>query len=395
MPNKIKIILPIIVISQFCCTTLWYAGNGVINDLIDNFFLNNNALGFLTSAVQFGFIIGTLIFAILTIADRFSPSKVFFISAFVGAFLNLGILWDGNNLTSLLLLRFLTGFFLAGIYPVGIKIAVDYFESSLGKSLGFLVGALVLGTAFPHLLKDLTNLYPWENVIIITSGLAVFGGLLMLVFVPNGPFRIPSQKINVFAFYKVFHHKKFRESAFGYFGHMWELYAFWTFVPIVLKNYSIQQQITFNIPLLSFMIIGIGSLACILGGYISESLGLKRTAFSSLFLSCLCCIISPLIFSVNSEIVFIIFLLFWGIVVIADSPLLSTLVAQNAPLELKGTAITIVNCIGFLITIISIQCLNSLTNLTESNSIYMILAIGPIVGLISLRKKKKILINNI
>lgn len=394
MSNKIKKILPIIVISQFCCTTLWFAGNGVINDLIHDFNLNNDALGFLTSAVQFGFIIGTLIFAILTIADRFSPSKVFFISAFVGAFLNLGILWEGNNLTSLLLLRFLTGFFLAGIYPVGIKIAVDYFEKSLGKSLGFLVGALVLGTAFPHLLKDLTNLYPWKNVIIITSTLAAFGGLIMLIFVPNGPFRIPSQKTNVFAFFKVFHHKEFRASAFGYFGHMWELYAFWTFVPIILKNYSIQQHIVFNIPFLSFIIIGVGSLACISGGYISESLGLKRTAFSSLFLSGLCCIISPLIFFGNSEILLIIFLLFWGIVVVADSPLLSTLVAKNAPLELKGTAITIVNSIGFLITIISIQCMNSLTNLTDSNSIYMILAIGPVLGLISLRKKKKILINN-
>lgn len=395
MPKKSKIILPIIVLSQFCCTTLWFAGNGVINDLIDTFNLNNNALGLLTSAVQFGFIIGTLIFAILTIADRFSPSKVFFISAFIGAFLNLGILWDGNNVTSLLLLRFLTGFFLAGIYPVGIKIAVDYFEIGLGKSLGFLVGALVLGTAFPHLLKDLTHLYPWENAIIITSVLAAFGGFIMFLFVPDGPFRKPSQKTNVFAFFKIFHHKEFRAAAFGYFGHMWELYAFWTFVPIILKNYSIQQQISFNIPFLSFMIIGVGSLACVSSGYISQTLGIKRTAFSLLLLSCFCCLISPFILSSNSEILLIVFLLFWGMVVVADSPLLSTLVAQNAPLQLKGTAITIVNCIGFLITIISIQCMNSLTNFKDSTSIYMILAIGPILGLISLRKQNKIIRNNI
>jgi predicted MFS family arabinose efflux permease len=119
--KKPKIILPIIVISQFCCTTLWFAGNGVINNLIDNFNLNNNALGFLTSAVQLGFIVGTLTFAILTIADRFSPSKVFFISAFVGACLNLGILWEGNNVTTLLLLRFLTGFFLLEFIQLALK----------------------------------------------------------------------------------------------------------------------------------------------------------------------------------------------------------------------------------------------------------------------------------
>jgi MFS family permease len=257
------------------------------------------------------------------------------------------------------------------------------------------LGALVLGTAFPHLLKDITYLYPWENVIIITSILAAFGGLIMFLFVPDGPFRKPIQKTNVFAFFKVFQHKKFRVAAFGYFGHMWELYAFWTFVPIILKNYSLQQQITFNIPFLSFLIIGVGSLACIISGYISESIGIKRTAFGSLFLSCFCCIISPFILSSNSEILLIIFLLFWGMVVIADSPLLSTLVAQNAPLKLKGTAITIVNCIGYSITIISIQYMNSLTNFTDSNAIYMILAIGPILGLISLRKKKKIIINNV
>jgi MFS family permease len=389
--KKGTIILPIIVISQFCCTTLWFVGNGVINDLIENFNLNSNALGLLTSGVQFGFIIGTLTFAILTIADRFSPSKVFFTSALLGAFLNLGILWEGNNLITLLSIRFLTGFFLAGIYPVGIKIAVDYFESSLGKSLGFLVGALVLGTAFPHLLKDVTNFHEWRNVLIITSILAGFGGFIMLLFVPDGPYRKPSQKVNVFAFLNVFKHKKFRSAAFGYFGHMWELYAFWTFVPVILTKYSMQQQISFNIPFLSFLIIGVGSLACVTSGYISKSIGVKRTAFGSLFLSCLCCIISPLLLTSDYEIALIVFFLFWGMVVVADSPLLSTLVAQNALLELKGTAITIVNCIGFSITIISIQLINSLTNFTDSNFMYMILAIGPILGLISLRKKKKII----
>ncbi|MDP5092251.1 MAG: MFS transporter [Polaribacter sp.] len=392
MFKKVNRILPIIVISQFCCTTLWFAGNGVINELIENFNLHSNALGLLTSGVQFGFIIGTLVFAILTIADRFSPSKVFFTCALLGAFLNLGILFEGNNLTTLLSIRFLIGFFLAGIYPVGIKIAVDYFDVGLGKSLGFLVGALVLGTAFPHLLKDVTNLHDWRNVLITTSILAGFGGFIMLLFVPDGPYRKPSQKVNFFAFLNVFKHEKFRSAAFGYFGHMWELYAFWTFVPVILTNYSLNQQISFNIPFLSFVIIGVGSLACISSGYVSKLIGVKRTAFGSLFLSCLCCIISPLLLTTDYEIALIVFLLFWGMVVVADSPLLSTLVAQNAPLQLKGTAITIVNCIGFAITIISIQILNSFTNVTDSNFIYMILAIGPILGLISLRKKKKIIL---
>jgi MFS family permease len=365
----------------------------VINDLVINFDLNESALGHLTSAVQFGFIIGTLVFAILTIADRFSPSKVFLISALLGSLFNLGVISEANSLTSLLSLRFFTGFFLAGIYPVGMKIAADYYEKGLGKSLGFLVGALVLGTALPHLLKEITNTIAWESVLIGTSSLAMFGGVLMVTLVPNGPFRKPSQRTNFSAFFSVFQNRKFRSAAFGYFGHMWELYAFWAFVPIMLKTYNTTHpQAVFNIPLLSFLIIGIGGLACVLGGYLAQTAGAKRIAFIALLLSCGCCLISPLIFASEFESLFIGFLIFWGMFVIADSPLLSTLVAQNASAEIKGTALTIVNCIGFAITIISIQLITGLIELTDSNGIYTILAIGPILGLIALRKNDKITI---
>ncbi len=386
-----KLILPVIVISQFCCTSLWFAGNGVINDLVINFDLKGSALGHLTSAVQFGFIIGTLIFAILTIVDRFSPSKVFLISAVLGSLFNLGVIWDANGLISLMSLRFFTGFFLAGIYPVGMKIAADHYKKGLGKSLGFLVGALVVGTAFPHLLKEMTDSYPWKSVLVTTSSLAVLGGVLMVILVPDGPYRKRSQRTDLLAFFSVFHNREFRSVAFGYFGHMWELYAFWAFVPIMLKQYSIAHpQVIFNIPIVSFLIIGIGGLSSVLGGYLAQTVGTKRTAFIALLLSCGCCLISPLIFASDYESLFIGFLLFWGMVVIADSPLLSTLVAQNASAEIKGTALTIVNCIGFSITIISIQLITGIMELTDSNGIYTILAIGPILGLIALRRKNKI-----
>lgn len=385
-----KLILPIIVISQFCCTSLWFAGNGVMGNLMANFNLDESALGHLTSAVQFGFILGTLIFAILTIADRFSPSKVFLTCAILGSLFNAGVIWDGNSLASILLLRFITGFFLAGIYPVGMKIAADYYEKGLGKSLGFLVGALVVGTAFPHLAKEMTTALPWKSVLVITSSLAILGGLLMFAMVPDGPYRKPGNRLNLSAFYDVFRNQKFRSSAFGYFGHMWELYAFWAFVPIILKTYNLEHVKTaFNIPLLSFLIIGIGGLACVISGYLAQIVGTKRIAFIALLSSCVCCLISPLVFATNSENLFIGFLLFWGMVVIADSPLFSTLVAQNAFAEIKGTALTIVNCIGFSITIISIQLLNVLQESMNPRYIYTLLAIGPILGLIALFKKKK------
>ncbi|MCZ6595955.1 MAG: MFS transporter [Bacteroidetes bacterium] len=386
-----KWILPIIVISQFGCTSLWFASNGVMSDLVTNFGLINSALGHLTSAVQFGFISGTLVFALLTIADRFSPSKVFLISALLGASFNALVIWEGNNLMSLLALRFFTGFFLAGIYPVGMKIAADYYKKGLGKSLGFLVGALVLGTAFPHLLKGLTETLPWKLVLISTSSLAVMGGLLMLILVPNGPYRKPSQKLDVSTLFKVFKNHDFRSAAFGYFGHMWELYAFWVFVPVILTTYTaIYPESELNVPVLSFLIIGIGGVACVLGGYISMNIGTKKTASIALLLSCLCCIISPLIFFIDSSVIIIGFLFFWGMVVIADSPLFSTLVAHNALPESKGTALTIVNCIGFSITIISIQLLNLMREVMNPMYIYTILALGPLLGLVALYEKKKI-----
>jgi MFS family permease len=387
---KIRKVLPVIVVSQFFCTSMWFAGNAVMADLVNNFSLGSNALGHLTAAVQLGFILGTLVFAVLTIADRFSPSRVFFICALLGALFNAGVIWQGNVFASIFVLRFLTGFFLAGIYPVGMKIAADYFEKGLGKSLGFLVGALTLGTAFPHILKSLTTTVPWSFVMLFTSSIAVVGGLLMLVLVPNGPFRKPQQGMQLSAFFKVFNKPLFRSITFGYFGHMWELYTFWAFVPVMLKAYNVAQPgALLNVPVLSFFVIGIGSLACVLGGYLSQLWGAKKTASIALFSSGVCCLVSPLVFQIETPGIFVAFLLFWGMVVIADSPLFSTLVAQNAPVEIKGTALTIVNCIGFSITIISIQLINLIHNSTGSNTIYTLLAVGPILGLIALWRKKQ------
>ena len=387
--SKSKHILPVIIISQFCCTSLWFASNGVMTDLVTSFNLSDIALGYLTSAVQFGFIMGTLIFALLTIADRFSPSKVFFFCAILGAFFNLRLIFENQTFLTLIGMRFLTGFFLAGIYPVGMKIATDYYNKGLGKSLGYLVGALVLGTALPHLLKDLMQGYSWKTIIISISVLATFGGLVMLLFVPNGPYRTAGKKLDITVCFSIFKNLNFRKAAFGYFGHMWELYTFWTFVPILLKIYEdLHPDVSFNISLLSFVIIGSGSLACVLGGYLSEKYGPKNIAYLALFFSCICCLISPLMFQLTNQNLFIAFLLFWGMVVVADSPLFSTLVAQNVDSKNKGTALTIVNCIGFAITIVSIQLISNFKDSTDSNAIFMLLAIGPILGLLTFSKER-------
>jgi MFS family permease len=248
---------------------------------------------------------------------------------------------------------------------------------------------LVLGTAFPHLLKDLTGALAYRFVILSTSGIALMGGLLMLAAVPDGPYRKAGQRLDLTASLKVFRNPGLRSAAFGYFGHMWELYAFWTFIPVILKTYSINNpESTFNIPAFSFLIIGIGGISCVIGGYLSLWAGPAKIAFVALLISCLFCIISPFLFGIRSNALFIACLLIWGMAVVADSPLFSTMVADNANPEIKGTALTIVNCIGFSITIISIQIINGLQHVINQNNIYIILALGPVLGLTALANPK-------
>lgn len=376
-------VLPVIVFSQFCGTSLWFASNGVLGELTYTFNLEPSALGHLTSAVQFGFISGTLVFALLALADRFPPSRVFFWSAFLGALANLGMVWEGNTFTTLLVLRYITGFFLAGIYPVGMKIASDYYRKGLGTSLGYLVGALVLGTAFPHLLNIGSFGIPWKSILLVTSVLATLGGIMIWVL-PDGPFRKPMERPEFAAFFLVFQKRGFRTSAFGYFGHMWELYTFWAFVPLILETYlDLHPELEASTPLWSFMIIGIGGPACVLGGYLSRQMGVKRVAAVSLLLSGICCLLVPWAYLLPAEI-FLLFLLFWGMVVIADSPLFSTLVAQHSAAQRKGTALTIVTSIGFAITIVSIEAMGWLQKTFDTPMVYLLLALGPLFGLISL-----------
>lgn len=356
--------------------------------LVTSLGLSESDLGYVTSAVQVGFISGTLFYAFFTIADRFNPSQVFFLSALLGSLCNMLVVLDEISFSLLLSFRFLTGFFLAGIYPIGMKIAADYYEKGLGKALSFLVGALVLGTAFPHLISSFLSSFSWKSVLYVTSALAIIGGSFMSLFVKPGPFRKRSLKGASNAVFRAFQNPKFKAAAFGYFGHMWELYTFWAFVPLMIASYASQQSTSLPVPLLSFIVIATGSLACIMGGLLTSRIEEKRILIFALTASGTCCLLFPFLFLAPTYL-FVGFLIFWGAVVIMDSPLLSTLVAHNADPETKGTSLTIVNCIGFALTIVSIQLMSFLLNHMTFQYAWIILAAGPAASLWAIRKQKK------
>ena len=380
-------ILPIIILSQFACTSTWFAGNAILESLTKKLNFGADIIGYVLSSVQFGFIIGTLLFGILMIADRFSPSRVFMLCAFLASLSNLLLILPNLSVFELMLARFSTGFFLAGIYPVGMKIAADYYEKGLGKALGFLVGALVLGTAFPFLINGTSWGNHPDSVIKITSSITAIGGLLLYILVPNGPFRVISPTLKLDAGPKLFRNLEFRKAAFGYFGHMWELYAFWAFTPVAIFWFNRQTDSEISVPLWTGIIIALGGLSCALGGLVSQKIGSKKVATIALSTSGLLCLVSPFLLALPTPI-FLLGWCLWGIAVTADSPQFSNLVASSVTPELKGTALTLVNCIGFAITILSIQLLGLLQNIIPIYLLFIPLAIGPILGVYNLINKK-------
>ena len=381
-PNRI---LPVIVFSQFAVTSLWFAGNAIIADLQPAMNVGIQDTGIITSAIQLGFITGTLLFAFFSVSDRYSPRKLFLFCSVLGSISNILIYLVAYNLFSLLVLRFITGFFLTGIYPVGMKIAAGWYKEKLGNAIGLLVGALVFGTAFPHLLKSFGGSLPWEQVILIISGFSLLGGVAMYLFVKDGPHISSGTKFDPKAIIKIFKYKKLRSSALGYFGHMWELYTFWALIPIILLNYLKSNAIELNISFWSFIIIASGSVGCIVGGVISKKIGSAKVAYSQLALSGFCCIISPIMFYTPTT-VFLAYLIFWGIVVVGDSPQYSAIIALAAPKELVGSGLTIVNSIGFALTILSLWFIYRFLGVIEISYALMILALGPTLGLISMKK---------
>ena len=376
-----KRILPILVLAQFAGTSLWFAVNAVMPDLQQQMGWPASAVGRLTSALQLGFIVGTLVFALLAIADRFSARRVFLFCALAGALCTLGALMRIASFTELLLWRAATGFFLAGIYPVGMKIASQWFPKGLGVALGWLVGALVLGSASAHGIRALSVELPWSTVMISVALLAAAGGLLLFMAIPEPPNNTANtKKLEWQALATIWTDWRVRASVLGYFGHMWELYTFWVLVPLILATQLSGQALSFA----AFGVLGIGAVGCIGGGWLAKRWGSARVATLQLSMSGICCLLAPWLLSAPL-IWFLLWLAVWGITAAGDSPQFSTLTASNAPKHAVGSVLTLTNCIGFALSIVSIELFTSLAQQYPLASLLPWLGIGPLLGVLAMR----------
>jgi MFS family permease len=376
-----KRILPILVLAQFAGTSLWFAVNAVMPDLQQQMGWPASAVGRLTSALQLGFIVGTLVFALLAIADRFSARRVFLFCALAGALCTFGALMRIASFTEVLLWRAATGFFLAGIYPVGMKIASQWFPEGLGVALGWLVGALVLGSASAHGIRALSVELPWATVMISVALLAAAGGLILFMAIPEPPNdTASSKKLEWQALATIWTDWRVRASVLGYFGHMWELYTFWVLVPLILATQLNGQALSFA----AFGVLGIGALGCIGGGWAAKRWGSARVATVQLSMSGICCLLAPWLMSAPL-IWFLLWLAIWGITAAGDSPQFSTLTASNAPKQAVGSVLTLTNCMGFALSIVSIELFTSLAQEHQLASLLPWLGIGPLLGIVAMR----------
>ena len=383
--------LVLLAVVQWLAMALWFSASAVTTALKNEWELSPGAVSWLTISVQLGFVAGALTSAILNLSDRFSPTRLLAFCAFLGGIFNLLIpLCISNSLgrsaggfALVIALRMLTGVMLAGVYPTGMKLMATWFAKGRGLAIGILVGALTVGSASPHLLTALApGTSSWRLVMVIASGLAMLGSLLAILFARTGPHLAAAARFDWSYFARVWADPATRRANFGYLGHMFELYAMWTWAPRLLEaSYKNAQWSDEAAPLAGFATIAIGGIGCVLAGAWADRIGRTWTTIASLAVSGSCALVAG--FLVDQPLALTVVCLIWGFAVVADSAQFSTAISELCDPRYVGTALTIQTCAGFLLTTLTIYAVPTVQ--TQSGlgwpGAMSLLALGPLFGI--------------
>jgi MFS family permease len=375
--------LVLLSLAELAGMSLWFSASAVVPALTVEWNLSPAAASGLTLAVQIGFVAGTLASAALNLPDVLSARRVFAASALLGASSNVAFAMLARGAASGIALRFATGFFLAGVYPPGMKIMATWFRRGRGMALGVLVGALTLGKASPYLINALHGT-GWRAQLLLVAAVAAAGGLLVLGFVGDGPHTPAAAPFDFRQVAAVFRNRGVRLANFGYFGHMWELYAMWTWAPALLRaSLSDSGGAPRMAELASFLVLGAGAIGCAGGGVLADRIGRTAVAGGAMAVSALCCLTVGFLAG-GPPAALLALALVWGATVVADSPQFSASVTELADPRYIGTALTVQTCIGFSITTLSIRLIPALVSSVGWKYAFVSLAPGPILGLVAM-----------
>jgi MFS family permease len=381
-------ILTLLSIAELLGMSLWFSGAAVVPALKVEWSLSESTTGWLTIAVQLGFVAGTLLSAILNLPDIINVRHLLATSALAGALTNAAFASYANGPSSAITLRFLTGMCLAGVYPPGMKIMATWFRRSRGMALGVLVGALTLGKASPYLVNSLGSSF-WRVNVLFVSILAVVGGLIVLLFVQDGPYALPAARFDLRQVVKVFGNRGVRLASFGYFGHMWELYAMWTWIPVMIRASLADHGPSAFSEVASFLVIGCGAIGCVVAGLVADRVGRTLVTSVAMIISGLCCLVIGFQFG-GSPTLLLVIAAIWGASVVADSAQFSTCVTELGDPQYIGTALTIQTCIGFLLTTISIELIPIVVNQVTWRYAFILLAPGPFLGVLAMMRLRSL-----